>query len=121
LSITSVDYAPQEIEDAVPIQVILTRQVPGSDRSDYWLGELPVPIKWVIENQQQIARYAIVSSRWVGHPIELQVRQVPINLALILDESQISEQIVNLSKSKFIAIGVADEISDEAIMCSRHD
>jgi len=40
LTVTSVDYAPDELYGQVPFVVNLLRQMPGSDRPDYWLGSV---------------------------------------------------------------------------------
>jgi hypothetical protein len=111
LSIDSFDCAFVEIEKAAPIQVLLLRQLPGRDRSDYWLGQLEIPLQVPISGEPQTVTYVIVASRWVGHPIRPGILGVPINLAFVLDESQVDEETVNFSKSRFVAIGSADEVS----------
>jgi hypothetical protein len=50
ITIDSVDYAPDDLYDQVPIVAWLTRQVPGDDRPDYWLCELVRPISWATPN-----------------------------------------------------------------------
>jgi len=44
LTITGVDYAPEELDEQTPLVVKLLREMPGDDRPDYWLGELKTPI-----------------------------------------------------------------------------
>jgi restriction system protein len=43
LTITSIDYALEDLYDQVPIVVDLIRQLPGDDRPDYWIGAPQVP------------------------------------------------------------------------------
>lgn len=110
LSVTSVDYAPQELERAVPFQLQLLHQLPGHDRSDYWLAQVDHPIALTIKDQAVTATHFIVGARWQGTKLEPNVEQVPINLAAVLDPRQLEEAMVDFAKSEFIAIGVASEI-----------
>ncbi len=45
LHVTSVDYAPEELHDQVPLVFELLREIPGSDRPDYWIGRCKTPIQ----------------------------------------------------------------------------
>ena len=38
LTITSVDYAPEELDEQIPIVAELLRELPGDDRPNYWLA-----------------------------------------------------------------------------------
>ena len=40
LTITVVDHAPADLYGQVPLTIELLRETPGTDRPDYWLGEL---------------------------------------------------------------------------------
>jgi len=97
------------------MKLLLLRQLPGPDRPDYWLAELETPLHLMIDETQRTVRFAIVSSRWVDRPIGPRVEQVPVNLALVFDESQLQEETVDFSKSKFSAIGTADEVSESIL------
>lgn len=66
LTLSSVDYAPAKLDEQVPIVVNLTRQVPGDDRPDYWLGEVEIPIRWIHENHERKVTHVGVSARWQG-------------------------------------------------------
>lgn len=50
LTISSVDYSPDDLYDQVPLVVELIREIPGDDRPDYWLGKLREPVHWVRDN-----------------------------------------------------------------------
>ncbi len=109
-TITSVDYAPEEFDAAVPIAVKLLRQLPGPDRSDYWLGELLTPFDILIEGRPHVVRYLVLAARWQDTQISPNVEHLPVNIAVVLDEAQLNEPVIDFAKSHFIAIGVAKEV-----------
>lgn len=110
LSVTSVDFAPEDLYDQTPFVVKLVRQVPGADRSDYWLGELESPLKWIDQNIQQDISHLIIAARWAGTQIEPHVENLPIGLAYVTDPAQVTEPSVDFTKIQYVAIGVATEI-----------
>ncbi len=110
LCITSVDYAPESFEAAVPITIKLLRQLPGPDRPDYWLGELEVPFEYVADEKLLKAKYFIVSARWQGTQITPNAENLPINIAVLIDETQLYASQIDFAKSKFIAIGFVNEV-----------
>jgi hypothetical protein len=109
LRVTSTDYSPEEIDRAVPFELRLLRELPGPDRQDYWLSELISPIVVTIHGQQRNVTHFIVTTRWQGTRIASKVENLPINLAAVVDMSQLTDSSINFTKSEFIAIGVASE------------
>lgn len=86
LTITSVDYAPEDLYDQVPMMVDLIREIPGHDRPDYWLGALKTPIRWLVENQVREVTHLVVAARWEGTRIDVGVQSLPIGIAYVTDQ-----------------------------------
>jgi len=83
LTVTSVDYAPDELYGQVPIVVNLLRQMPGSDRPDYWLGSVTPPLHWVVDGVGREITHLVVSARWVGGQLVTGARHLPLNIAYV--------------------------------------
>ena len=66
LAVTSVDYAPPELNEQVPFKIKLLRMLPGQDRPDYWLGELAKPLFWLKANHRIQIGHVVVCARWQG-------------------------------------------------------
>ena len=84
--------------------------MPGPDRSDYWLGELLVPFEYTVETDLHVAKHLILAARWQGTQIEPNVEHLPINIAAVTDDRQLTETMLDFGKSKFVAIGLANEV-----------
>ncbi|HEX9391162.1 MAG TPA: hypothetical protein VF928_07605 [Usitatibacteraceae bacterium] len=110
LTITSVDHAPEKFHAITPIEVRLIRRLPGPDRPDYWLGEVLKPFEYMVDAGTLVARHFILAARWQGTQIEPKVENLPINIAVVTDDSQLTELCVDFAKSNFVAIGLANEV-----------
>ncbi|WP_150050587.1 hypothetical protein [Methylomonas rhizoryzae] len=111
LTITSVDYAPEELYDQVPIVVKLLREIPGEDRPDYWLGEAKNPIKWIHENHEKEIKHLVLAARWEGTRIEPNAKDLPVGIAYVTDQSLLNDSRLNFSKCSYVAIGISHETS----------
>jgi hypothetical protein len=111
LTVTSVDYAPPELNEQVPFKVKLVRMLPGRDRPDYWLGELTKPLFWIKDNHRIQIEYLVVCARWQGTQIEQCVQHLPIGIAYITDRSQATADALDFAKCQYVAIGLAHETS----------
>jgi len=63
LTITDVDYAPQELYDQTPFNIELLKEVPGPDRPDYWIGKLTTEFRWLEGNVERIVTHVVVAAR----------------------------------------------------------
>ena len=106
ITIDSVDYAPDDLYHQVPIVARLTRQVPGDDRPDYWLGELARPLSWSTPNGNRTISHIVVAARWVGTSIEAGA-QLPVGIAYVTDGKQLDEDRLDMKKASYVAIGMA--------------
>jgi hypothetical protein len=107
-SITSVDYAPDELYHEVPIRGRVLRQIPGRDRPDYFLAKLDRPLRWKREGDDRLVTHIILAARWAGGVLTPTMRHMPVGIAYVVDRSLLSDAKLDFEKSQYIAIGVAD-------------
>ena len=101
--ILDVDYdAPKELDTQIPFKITLIKQMPGEDRSDYWLAKTNKSIKWQEENCE--INYVVVSSRYVGTTIDSKIKKIILGLAYVIDESLLDDSTLNMGKCKYVAI-----------------
>ena len=109
LTITSVDYAPEELYEQTPLVVHLIKEMSGDDRPDYWLGEVKTPIKWIHENHEKKITHLILAARWEGTRIEPHVKDLPVGIAYVIDQSLLDDKKLNFKKCEYVAIGISHE------------
>jgi hypothetical protein len=107
MTVTSVDHNPAELEDQVPFSLTLLRSLPGPDRN-YWLGALDRPLRWLDEGAEREVHHLIVGERWEGTQFQPGVQSIPVNLAYVVDPSQVDDDAVSFGKCRYVAIGAAD-------------
>jgi len=106
ITIESVDYAPDDLYEQVPIVARLTRQVPGEDRPDYWLGELARPISWTTPDGKRTVSHIVVAARWVGTSITPGAK-LPVGISYVTEGQQLREDRFDVKKASYVAIGMA--------------
>ncbi|HEB90028.1 MAG TPA: hypothetical protein ENI85_10690 [Deltaproteobacteria bacterium] len=107
LSIASVDYAPEDLYDQVPLVVDLLRELPGPDRPDYWIGRLAKPVSWLADNQTTEISFVVLCARWEGTQIARGAEDLPVGIAYVTDESLLNDDQLTLEKCSYVAIGIA--------------
>ena len=108
LTVSSVDSAPDELHGQVPFVVNLLRQIPGSDRPDYWLGSVTPPLRWVVDGAEREITHLVVSARWVGGQFVTGARYLPLNIAYVIDASVLTDARLEFATCAYVAIGVCD-------------
>ena len=111
LTITSVDYAPAELDEQVPIVAELIRELPGDDRPDYWLARASAPIRWVSPERERSITHLVLAARWQGTCIEPRVEHLPVGIAYVTDDTLLQDVRLDFAKCHYIAIGIASETS----------
>jgi hypothetical protein len=107
LIIINVDYNPLELQ--APLELELISCLPGPDRPDYWLGKLDKPIIRLSQNHKIPISHLVVCARWEGTQIEAKVQNLPINIAYVVDPTQITDKKISFEKCEYVAIGLAHE------------
>ncbi|KRC61512.1 hypothetical protein ASE14_11695 [Agromyces sp. Root81] len=139
--ITSVDSAPADLVAQLPVHAELVRILPGSDRPDYSLAVAKKPIHFrttVVALEQagvdpssadpQMIRVhedgsvdllvfgLVLCARIAGETIHLGMQDFPVNIAYIIDNTQLGDAAVDFSKSYFAAIGlISMDASDSPV------
>jgi hypothetical protein len=108
--ILSVDHSPKELDDAVPFSAELIRELPGPDRSDYWLARLAQPLSFSHKGHSYTVKWVVLAARYVGQSIRPRVGRIVIGLALVLDDSQVDLPALDMEKCLYAAIGEANII-----------
>ena len=109
LTITMVDYAPEELHEQLPLVATLIKEIPGDDRPDYWLGEVKTPIKWIHENHEKKITHLLLAARWVGTKIAPQAKDLAVGIAYVTDQSLLNDSKVDFNKTSYVAIGISHE------------
>lgn len=107
-TITSVDYAPEELYAQGPIRGGVLRQIPGPDRPDYFVAQLDQPLKWNCGKEEVGVSHLVLAVRWAGGVLTSTMKHTPVNIALVLDLSVLTDAKVDFQKCHSLAIGVAD-------------
>lgn len=111
LRITEIDYAPEELYSQLPLEVTLVREIPGTDRPDYWLAHLDKPIFWIRNGTETLIAHLILCARYQREGIRPGVGSVTIGIAYVLEETVFSEAILDFKKCHYAAIGIAKEVA----------
>ncbi len=110
-TITSVDCAPDDLYDQTPIVIDLIREIPGSDRPDYWIGQCHKPITWIVDNIAKKIDYVVLAARLAGTSIDFGAEHLPINLAYVMDQSLLKDRKLDFEKTDYVATVFATETS----------
>jgi hypothetical protein len=111
LTIWSVDYAPEELYEQVPIVAELIRELPGGDRPDYWLARSERAINWIKNNVQHSITHLVLAARWQGTQIHASVEQLPLGIAYVTDQTLLDHSSLDFKKCAYVAIGIASDTS----------
>jgi len=106
VTIADLDDAPDEMRSQAPFRVHLSRQLPGSDRPDYWLGRLSHPLRWRHDGREQQITHVILAAKLVGQRIDVE-RTLPVAIAYVTDQTQIEDRSVDFGKCAYVAVGMA--------------
>lgn len=104
----SVDYAPEDLYAQVPFEAELLRELPGPDRTDYWLARLERPLRYARDDAEREIRYLILASRYVEESIRAGIGRIVVGIAYVLDDAQTGLPAVDMSKCLYAAIGEAE-------------
>lgn len=106
-TITSIDTGPVELQEKLPIEGIIFDKLDNEDGAEYYLAELREPI----DSKGRKIDYIIVGARMLGQHIEPNMKELPINIAYVLDNSLLNQQYMDFAKGEFAAIGFATDTS----------
>ncbi|MFC9561361.1 hypothetical protein [Agromyces sp. NPDC056965] len=128
--ITSVDSAPADLAAQLPVHAELVRILPGPDRPDYSLAiaKKPIHFRTTVAALRQagvdpsaadpqmirvhddgtadlVVFGLVMCARLAGETIHLAMKDFPVSIAYIIDNTQLGDPEVDFSKSYFAAVG----------------
>ncbi len=109
-TITGADYASEHPHDQTPLRARLIRQIPGTDRADYWLAELDRPVTWRQGDSERRITHLVVGARLEGTAISEDMAGLLIGIAYVTDQSVLEDEALDFGKCRYVAIGTADTI-----------
>lgn len=123
------DVGPDDLPGQLPVEGALLRQIPGSDRSDYFLGVLDRPLSYrttldALREQgvdpaaadPQLIRISedgtvdlgvlgvVFAARLVGEHPHAGMTDFPVMLAYVIDGSAMRDEAVDFSKLVYAAV-----------------
>ena len=111
LTIISIDYAPEELDEQLPIVAELIRELPGDDRPDYWLAQAMRPIHWLSKQGERSITHLVLAARWQGTRIEPGLEHLPVGIAYVTDDTLLQDARLDFAKCHYTAIGIASDTS----------
>jgi hypothetical protein len=128
VALTSFDEAPVELSWQTPVNGELYRLVPGPDRPDYSIMVLERPVHFYPAERFDVGRVPaerrvpdrkgrpmvrvdalVVCSRFVGQQLHPGMKDLPVNVAYVIDESALTDQALDFGKIEYAAIGSLTE------------
>ena len=109
--VTKIDDGPLELSGQTPFEVEIIRCIPGPDRPDYWLGRLEQPLTWNQEESQRTVTYVLLAAKLVGMHVRPGMRNVPVGIAYVTDESLLQDKDLQFSKCAYVAVGIAEDVT----------
>jgi len=106
--IRSVDHAPDDLDDQLPIRARLVRMLSGTDTRgrNYWLAQLKTPISWTKDGVTRTIHHLLLAARWEGTSIEPGAK-IPVNIAYVTNDAVLSSEVLDLAHAEYVAIGMA--------------
>lgn len=114
IAIKSVDHAPDDLYDQLPVRGRLVRTIAKSDRpeafrtasGEYWLAELRRPLSWTTLGVTRTIRHLVVAPRWEGTSIRPGAN-LPVGVAYVVDDAVLSSETFASTQAEYVAIGMA--------------
>jgi hypothetical protein len=100
-----VDHEPEDLRGQLPVRGRLLRKIGGPPkRTEYWLGQLVVPVSWTTDGVTRTIRYVILTARWEGTVLGPGAK-LPVNLWYVIDDAVTGRAAFEDSQAQFVAIG----------------
>ena len=90
---------------AAPFAVTLLRRLASTDGAQYWLARPEVQIDYPKAGATVKVGHVIVSPGWMGMSFEKPFHNARVNLAYVIDDTQVTQDAVEFSKCDYVAYG----------------
>jgi hypothetical protein len=111
VKITVDGHTPEELYNQTPLEAVLLREIPGKG---YWVAALAKPIRLFRNGAETSVNQLILEARWVGTRIGRGMRDMPVNISYVADESVWAGEWLDSEKHQSLAAGWATDITDAA-------
>lgn len=103
------DYA----QNASEVTGEIVKQLQGTDGNEYYLLRLDKSLEYTEREKSELYKtnYLIVGGRFKGQPLQKGAASTVVNVAIVKDETLISDEILDFSKAIFAGFGEATEIN----------
>jgi hypothetical protein len=114
IRINSVDHAPDDLYEQMPLRGRLLRTIAKHDQTDvfrtasgdYWLAELDTPLSWSKDGVTRTIGHLVLAPRWEGTSIRPGAT-LPVGIAYVVDDAVLSSASFDLTQAEYAAIGMA--------------
>ena len=111
LKITLADYPPEGLSEQAPFEAVLLREIPGRG---CWVAYLPKPLRLSRHGAATPVTHLILEARWVGTRIGRGIRDMPVNISHVADESVWDGAWFDFRKCESLAVGMVSDITGTA-------
>ena len=127
-TIDSVDVGPPELAAQLPVRAELRRVIPGPDRPDYCLAVLDTPLVFRPSGEFDLARTTadflrqddagpfiyihavIVAARTAGEQLHPGMKDFPVALAYVIDNTIGRDELVDFAKLHYAAVAFITDV-----------
>ena len=113
-SITDIDTGSVKLRENIHTEGMIFNKLNHDDGSEYYFATLKKPLQ--SEGRQII--YIIIGARDLREHIGPKMKNFPINIAYVIDDSLIDQKNMDFNKGEFVAVGFATDTSNETIRFS---
>lgn len=109
IEISEISKGPKELSYQLPIEAKVLRQLPGKDRSDYYLVELDNSVVWVDEEKEinTEVNYIVICTKKKSQLVANDMKDVLLAIAYVNDESLTKASKLDFKKIAYVADGKA--------------
>jgi hypothetical protein len=112
VKITVDGFIPEELYNQTPLEAVLLREiVPGRG---YWVAALAKPIRLPRSGAETLVNQLILEARWIGGRLGRGMRDMPVNIKYVVDESFWAGEWFDVEKCESLAEGWVTDITGAA-------
>lgn len=107
IEITEVEKGPKELRLQLPVKAEAFKQLPGKDRSDYFLTRLDKPILWIEKEFKKEVELVVICAKFKGQSVSNDMNNITIAVAYVVDDTIENDAVLSFKKCKYVAVAKA--------------